>query len=119
MHANAKPIIFRNAELLREKLTKAESILWEAIRKKRLDGYKFRQQHPISKFILDFYCHQIKLGIEIDGGYHENNGQKFYDEDRTEILNELGVKIIRFSNEDILQDLENVLKIILAEAKKM
>lgn len=112
LHKAAKPQIFKNAKALRKRMTPAEQKLWQAVRAKKLEGYKFRRQHPIKKFILDFYCHEAKLGIELDGEYHENAVQKFYDTDRSAILEELGILIIRFSNREVLENLEQVLKTI-------
>ena len=75
MHTGAKPEIFRFAEQLRTKITPSEKELWEFLKQKP-HGYKFRRQHPFSKYILDFYCHKIKLAIEIDGKYHDLREQK-------------------------------------------
>ena len=106
MFLGANPLIFQRAEVLRKKMTEAEKILWEVLKTKKLSGYKFRRQHPILKFILDFYCHESKLGIEIDGQVHNSKEQRFYDEDRTDILKEYGIKIIRFHNNEIIENLE-------------
>ena len=75
----ASPEIFRRANDLRKRMTPAESALWTLLRNKKLDGYKFRRQHPAKTFILDFYCHSIKLAIELDGGIHKNPIQAEYD----------------------------------------
>lgn len=109
MHHGAKAQTFRNARELRDNMTPAETKLWEALRNKQLSGLKFRRQHPVSRYILDFYCFKKKLGIELDGGYHSEKTQQFYDKDRTKNLEELGIQIIRFTNEDVLQDLDRVL----------
>ena len=115
MFVGASPLIFQRAVELRNKMTEAEKILWEVLKSKKLGGYKFRRQHSILKFILDFYCHTAKLGIEIDGENHNLKDQKFYDDDRTEILKEFGIKIIRFQNVDIIENLEEVKLKILSE----
>lgn len=115
MFLGANPLIFQRAEVLRKKMTEAEKILWEVLKTKKLSGYKFRRQHPILKFILDFYCHESKLGIEIDGQVHNSKEQRFYDEDRTDILKEYGIKIIRFHNNEIIENLEVVKLKILSE----
>ncbi len=109
MHQNASPKLFHYAQALRENMTKPEQLLWEALRNKKLDGYKFRRQHPLGKFIIDFYCHSAKLAIEIDGGYHEEEEQKALDEERTRLIVASGVREIRFRNEEVLDDLEEVL----------
>ena len=110
---NAKPGIFENAKELRRSMTEAEEILWKHLRNSKLHGLKFRRQHPVDIFIADFYCHQKKLIIELDGNIHDILEQKEYDEGRTFILEEKGFKILRFKNEEIINDLENVLERIL------
>lgn len=102
------------ARYLRQRQTPAESIFWEVVRNRRLNGKKFLRQHPIvfeisnekRFFIADFYCAEQKLVIELDGKIHER--QKDYDEMRTWIIDKLGCKVIRFNNEEILQDVEQV-----------
>jgi len=112
MHLNAKPSTFRNAAKLRREMTQAEKILWKALRNRQLGGLKFRRQHPISRYILDFYCHSAKLGIELDGKYHDEKSQQLYDVDRTENLALYDIQIIRFKSGDILNDLKKTLEII-------
>jgi very-short-patch-repair endonuclease len=104
----AKPEIFSNAKELRKAMTPAEEALWEQLRNSKVIGAKFRRQHPLDIFIADFYCHNKKLIIEIDGGYHDIPEQKEYDEGRTFLLEERGFRIIRFKNEEILNDIETV-----------
>ena len=110
MWKGASPQIFSNAKSLREKMTQAEIILWEEIKGNKLEGYKFRRQHPIHKFVADFYCHKLKLIIEVDGEYHENKDQVEADIQRSELLKYHGVEVIRFSNEEILSNIEEVVK---------
>ena len=93
----------------RKNATLAEDILWENIRNKAL-GAEFRRQHIIADFIADFVCLDKMLIIEIDGGYHSERKQKEDDELRTERLNELGFRVIRFSNEEVQFNIEEVLK---------
>jgi len=109
MWRGATPTIFANAKKLRENMTNAESILWEKLRDNQFHGLKFRRQHPINKYIADFYCHKLKLIIEIDGKYHENPAQKAYDNERSEIFEYNDVEVIRFTNKDIENNLEGVL----------
>jgi very-short-patch-repair endonuclease len=94
---------------LRNNQTPEEAILWEELRGKSL-GYKFRRQHSIGAYILDFYCPSKKLGIEIDGGQHIL--QRDYDKARDKEMEGLGIRIIRFSNEKIRKDLLGVLRVI-------
>ena len=93
----------------RKNATLAEDILWENIRNKTL-GVEFRRQHIIADFIADFVCLDKMLIIEIDGGYHSERKQKEDDELRTERLNELGFRVIRFFNEEVQFNIEEVLK---------
>ena len=93
----------------RKNATLAEDILWENIRNKTL-GVEFRRQHIIADFIADFVCLDKMLIIEIDGGYHSERKQKEDDGLRTERLNELGFRVIRFSNEEVQFNIEEVLK---------
>jgi very-short-patch-repair endonuclease len=84
--------------------------MWDKLKDKQYKGYKFRRQHPIHKFIVDFYCHELKLIIEIDGKYHESEEQKNRDLNRTELLKFQGLSEIRFTNEEVMNDIGSVLK---------
>ena len=88
--------------------TQAESILWECLRNKNLK-YKFRRQHVIDMFIVDFVCFDKNLIIEVDGGYHNSTEQQEADELRTQILSEIGFKVIRFTNEEVIGNTDNVI----------
>jgi Uncharacterized protein conserved in bacteria len=110
MYCNASEAIQKNAKELRKKTTTAEQILWNRLKNNSLKNHKFRRQHPIESFIVDFYCHQAKLVIEIDGGYHNISDQKEYDSDRSFEIEKYGLRVIRFSNEDILENIEFVIK---------
>ena len=101
------PQIEQAARRLRRQLTPAEAHLWQAIRRRQLAGLKFRCQHPVGRFIADFYCPALKLIIEIDGEIHQH--QSNYDVARTEQLQAFGYRVLRFSNEEVLQNLPNVL----------
>jgi len=94
-------------------MTEAEEILWKHLRNNKLNGLKFRRQHPLDIFIADFYCHQRKLIIELDGDIHDTLEQKEYDDGRTFELEEKGFTILRFRNEEVINDIENVLYKIL------
>ena len=102
--------ILRNARELRQKQTDAEQLLWGLLRDRRLAGKKFRRQHPVDRYILDFYCHELKLAIELDGGQHSEEATKQYDEDRTRHLNEHGIRVIRLWNNQVLQETDAVLE---------
>lgn len=117
LHRTAKKNIFVNAFHLRNRMTKAENILWEELRNKKL-GVKFRRQHPFCGFILDFYCHQFKLSIELDGKYHEDKIQREYDEQRTVIINREGLTEVRFTNEEVYNSLEKVIEKITSHLQE-
>ena len=101
------------AKEFRKNMTKAEKVLWDALRNHRFSALKFRRQHPVKWFIADFYSHEIKLIIEVDGGIHNSTSQTEHDASRTSEIETLGINVIRFSNEDILNNLEFVLHQIL------
>jgi len=109
MYIKAKPELFRLANNMRRNPTEAEQILWNELRKFRSSGYIFRRQHPIDYFIADFYCHKIKLVIEVDGGYHSEKQNIEYDDNRSGELERYGIVVIRFKNEEILNDIESVI----------
>jgi very-short-patch-repair endonuclease len=117
MWKGASPRIFANAQKLRESATEAEEFLWLALRENQLDGYKFRRQHPLSIYIADFYCHKLKLVIEIDGGYHQTKEQMLLDAERTATIESQGLKVMRFTNEEVLLNLPEVLNKIKEFAK--
>ena len=112
MFYNAKPHIFEKAKYLRENMTLSELKLWELLRYKQVQGLRFRAQHPIDIFIADFYCHSLKLVIEIDGGVHLNVEQKEYDIGREAEMKYWGIKIIRFKNEEIEENIDQVIRVI-------
>jgi len=100
---------FLKAQSLRKNETEEEKILWGKLRNNQLGGYKFRRQHPISLYIADFYCHKLKLIIEIDGEYHNLAEQKEKDKERTQILESNGLELIRFTNQQIRENLNEVI----------
>lgn len=104
--------IFENALKLRKNLTEAEKILWNSLKNRKVSNCKFRRQHPIGRFIADFYCHEVKLIIEADGAIHNSNKSKEYDKGRTEMLNEWGIEVLRFSNDQIITKPLQVIKSI-------
>jgi len=93
--------------------TETESIIWEMLSGKKLDGFKFRRQHIISKYIVDFICIKENLVIEIDGGYHQIPEVQDNDELRTQVLNEMGFHVLRFRTREVLEEIENVRSRIL------
>ena len=99
------------ARHLRQNLTPAEAILWEALRGRKLAGLKFRCQHPIGRFIVDFYCPSLKLIIEIDGVIHTQ--QQDYDQARTDQLQDFSYSVLRFTNDEVINDLSKVINQII------
>ena len=99
----------RAASILRKNTTLAEKILWKKLRDRKLFQVKFRRQHPVDIFIVDFYCHEIKLVIEIDGEIHNSEEVKDYDSSRQYCLELLGLTIIRFTNHEVIFDMDSVL----------
>jgi very-short-patch-repair endonuclease len=95
------------ARALRRRQTRAKALLWERLRGSRFDGAKFRRQAPFDRFVVDFYCHAEKPVVEIDGKQHEWLAD--YDAGRTEILERLGVRVLRSTNEDVSNELDSVL----------
>jgi very-short-patch-repair endonuclease len=91
-------------------MTPQETKLWQHLRGKQLYGIKFRRQHPVERFILDFYCPQYKLVIEIDGGSHADPEQQQYDQARTEWLEQRRLRVIRFINREVDTNIEGVLR---------
>ncbi len=109
MHKGALKPLYQRARELRNNSTYAESILWGYLKTKPL-GYKFRRQHPYAIYILDFYCHSLKLVIEADGSIHNLPDVKENDDIRQKLLEEDGFKVIRFQNNIIIEKTETVIK---------
>jgi very-short-patch-repair endonuclease len=92
------------ARSLRDQQTDAEKLLWLMLRNRRLVGFKFRRQHPFGRYIVDFYCHEAKLAIELDGGGHNEEATREYDLQRTQELEGAGICVVRFWNNEVLKD---------------
>lgn len=115
---NYKYLEARRKEL-RKNLTSAEATLWKHLQRKQLGNHKFRRQHSIENFIVDFYCPKEKLIIELDGAYHLDFAQQNYDLERTNRLETLGFTVIRFENKLIFESLEFVLEEISLHFKNL
>jgi very-short-patch-repair endonuclease len=115
MFYGAKGDIFEVASILRKNMTLAELVLWKKLKDRNLFKAKFRRQHPINIFIVDFYCHECKLAIEIDGEIHKNIDIKNYDTRRVSELEKYGIRILRFTNNQVLFNIEAVITNILNE----
>ena len=105
--------IFEKAHELRDNMTYAERIMWGELKNRRLFKVRFRRRHPIDIFIVDFYCHDIKLAIEIDGKVHLKDEVIKYDDGRTHDIEKFGIKILRFTNDEVLNQRSRVIKEIL------
>ena len=108
IYYGAKPAILGIAYDLRNRMTGAEKVLWEKLRNRQIKGFRFRRQHPINEFVVDFFCYEAKLIIELDGEAHDNPFQAERDEERTNMLKNMGLKEIRFRNEEVFNNLDEV-----------
>ena len=112
LHDNSRPSTYENARDLRKVQTKAEGKLWEGLRNGKVDDLKFRRQHAFDDYILDFYCHKIKLAIEVDGAVHNDAEVAAYDKVRTKNLNDNGITVLRFTNDEVEKNIKSVIQII-------
>lgn len=117
MYYGAQPILFEYARELRLNETEAEKVLWGYLGNKKINGLRFRHQHPILYFIADFFCPGAKLIIEVDGGIHKLPVQFEYDRNRDNELMAYGLKVLRFTNEDVMNNIEDVIRKIAQAAK--
>ncbi|NSW79469.1 MAG: endonuclease domain-containing protein [Chthonomonadetes bacterium] len=101
------------AQKLRHNMTPVERRLWQCLRANKLNGYHFRRQQVIGGFIVDFYCHTLRLAVEVDGEIHDAS----YDADRDRLLAEYGISVLRFTNRQVFGDIEGVLSAILRYAE--
>ena len=101
-----------NARRLRRNLTPAERILWRALRARQFAAFKFRRQHPLGPFVLDFFCSERQLAIELDGGGHAEASVSAYDAERTSWLASRGIRELRFWNTDVHGNLDGVLQAV-------
>ena len=106
----------RNQKILRQTLrnniASAEAILWRMLKGKKVDGLKSRWQFGIGQYVLDFFCPEIRLGIELDGGVHKTSYTHEYDEMRSRFLAENGIRVLRFENEEVYNNVEGIIEAI-------
>jgi len=107
MYFRAKSDTFQAARIVRKNMTISEKLLWEKLKGKQINGLRFRRQHPIEFFIADFYCHEIRLVVEIDGEVHNENQE--YDDGRSAEMEKFDIKIIRFNNDEVENDIEKII----------
>ena len=118
IYFGAKPELLRIAAELRKNLTPAERILWNKLRNRQVLGYRFRRQHPIREVVVDFFCYEAKLVIEVDGDVHDAPYQKERDMERMNILKSFGLKELRFRNKEVMNNIANVIDKIERELRK-
>jgi len=121
MHFGASARIFTNATALRNRMTFAEKLLWSRIRNNKL-GYHFRRQHPASDYIVDFYCNRLQLVIELDGSIHSDKIVQIEDQGKEESLKSYDLHVIRFTNDEVIKNIDGVIlsikkEIVLIEKK--
>jgi very-short-patch-repair endonuclease len=109
MSRNTSPEVRAAARAMRRNPTPAERALWHVLRDRAVNGLRFRRQHPLDGLVLDFFCAEIGLCVELDGGVHDTPEQREKDAARTTHLGSRGIRVIRFRNEEVLQDMRSVL----------
>lgn len=113
----AKPDILEAARILRRNMTKSEKLLWGKLNKNQIQGLRFRRQHPLNMFIADFYCHEVRLVVELDGEIH--TGQEEYDDGRSGEIEKFGITVIRFKNYEVENNIEKVVSKIEDTVNKL
>ena len=115
------PYIYNNPQTkpnrreLRRNQTEAEKRLWQVLRNKQLEGVKFFRQYNVGQYVLDFYCPKLKLAIELDGGQHAEELHKTYDGARSDFLRERTIKVLRYWNNEVMENIEGVAEMLRAE----
>jgi very-short-patch-repair endonuclease len=113
MFYGANSTTLRTAAILRKNMTLSEILLWKKLKDRKIFKTKFRKQHPVGMFIVDFYCHEYKLIIEVDGEIHNDKETGEYDLGRTAEFNKFGLKVIRFTNDEVIFNIDSVITRIL------
>ena len=103
-----KSAMKQRRKTLRKNLSKAEAIMWNHLSRRQMNGYKFRRQHSVDQYVIDFYCPELKLAIEIDGDSHFMSGAEVQDKIRQEYIESFGIKFLRFTNEDVYKNIDGV-----------
>lgn len=110
-----QPQLTKNARQLRKNQSEAEKLLWSKLRNRQVSNLKFQRQFQIESYIVDFVCREHRLIVELDGGQHNEELAKVYDNKRTETLKQLGYNVIRFWNNDVMSNIDGVLEAIIKE----
>jgi very-short-patch-repair endonuclease len=108
--AAVEPALLDLARRLRGEMTQPDQLIWGLVRNRQLDGFKFRRQHSVGPYVADFYCDEAKLAIELDGGQHNTNENRQRDSRRTRFFSDKGIRVIRFWNNEVLEETEAVLE---------
>ena len=111
--------MFKLARELRKEETEAEKTLWKRLNRNQILGLQFRRQHPLNVFVVDFYCAKIKLVIEVDGSIHEIPEYEAHDIGRSDMLDDFGITVIRFTNEQILEEIDSTINQIKTVVKQL
>jgi very-short-patch-repair endonuclease len=104
-------------QTLRSQMPPAEVLLWQQIHGKQLLGYKFRRQYSVGRYVLDFYCPALRLGIELDGDSHFQEGAAQRDQERDSYISSFGIRLVRFLNTDVFENMEGLLEVLLREIR--
>ena len=111
-------IVFNNKaytarrKALRRSLSKAEAVIWLHLSRKQMNGFKFRRQYSVNQYVIDFYCPELKLAIEIDGDSHYGYLSEKYDNERQKYIESFGIHFMRFTNDDVCNNIDSVLQMI-------
>jgi len=108
-----RPTLARFARQLRVNQTDCEHLLWQKLRSRQIANLKFRRQFPCPPYVLDFYCAELKLAIELDGGQHYETTGVIHDQRRTHYLKQKGIEVVRFSNLEVIKQMNDVLEQII------
>ncbi len=105
--------------LLRNNMPRAEALIWSKLKAKQMLGYKFRRQYSVDRYVVDFYCPELKLAVEIDGDSHFQTGSEDNDRHRQAFIESIGIQFLRFTNEDVFKNIEGVVEIVRRTAMEM
>ncbi|WP_395742844.1 endonuclease domain-containing protein [Prosthecobacter sp.] len=110
--------IIEFARKLRQDATDPEALVWGCLRGRRMNQRKFRRQHPVPPYVLDFYCADLKLAVELDGGQHNSDEGRQHDKARDAYLQSLGIETLRFTNDDVMRHTDSVMSVIWKKTVK-
>jgi very-short-patch-repair endonuclease len=114
-----KSMMKQRRKALRNAMTQAEVILWSKLSRRQIHGYKFRRQYSVDQYVIDFYCPELKLAVEVDGDSHFKNGAEAYDAVRQEYIESFGIRFFRCTNNDVCTNLDGVCQSLYDEIEKL